>query len=74
MTTIHVNDVWARKEPLGDSYDEVKVVGVVDHAATRPNEYTIQSTTEFGDTLQTDAEGLTDFCDLIASGEAWDWS
>jgi hypothetical protein len=74
MSTPHINDVWARREPQGDAYDTVKVVGLVDHAATRPNEYTIQSTSEFAPTLQTDAAGLTQFCDLVSSGDSWDWS
>jgi hypothetical protein len=66
---INVGDIWARREKLGDPYDEVRVSGVVDHAGLRPPEFSIESTTEFGPTLQTDAAGLLDYCDLVSSGD-----
>jgi hypothetical protein len=72
---ITVGDVFARKKPLGDPYDEVRVCGLVTHDGQRPNEYTIQSTTEFANTLQTDRSGLVDFCDRISAAdpdETWE--
>ena len=74
--TINVGDIWQRKEPIkGDDYNEIRVCGVVGHAGERPDEYSIESTTEFGPVLQTDAEGITNFCTLISSGDPeGDWS
>ena len=58
-----------------DPFDEVRVVGEVFVGEGEPAEYTIVSTGEFGPTVQTAAEGLTDFCDLVSSGDPEDdWS
>jgi hypothetical protein len=77
MSTINVNDVYARREPVGDAYDEVRVCGVVGHGGQRPDEYSIESTTTFGPVLQTDAAGILEHCDRISSGDpedAWETS
>ena len=61
--------------PQGDGYDLIRVCGLVDHAGERPAEYSIESTTEFRPVLQTDAEGITGYCDLVTSGDPEeDWS
>ncbi|MFI4977729.1 MAG: hypothetical protein ACHQC8_03490 [Solirubrobacterales bacterium] len=69
MSAINVGDRWKRREPMGDAYDEITVCGLVDHAGRRPSEYSIASATSFGPVLQTDAAGIIDFCDLVASGD-----
>jgi hypothetical protein len=65
---INVGDVWARREKLDDAYDVVRVVGLVDHAGTRPSEWTIASELGFHPVLQTDVAGF-DCCDLVSSGD-----
>jgi len=70
MTRINVGDVWARDNPIGDEFDRVRVVGLVDCAGRTPNEFTIISdTAEFGAVIQTDAAGILDFCKLVSSGD-----
>jgi hypothetical protein len=44
---INVNDVWRRREPLGDTFDEIVVRGCVDHASFRPSVWVITSATDF---------------------------
>jgi hypothetical protein len=68
---INVGDRWKRVELLGDAYDEVVVTGKVDHAGFRPDEWSIASATDdFGPTVQTTADGILDFCELVTSGRA----
>jgi hypothetical protein len=66
---INVNDVWKRKTPVGDDFDEIVVCGLVDHASRLPNEYTVRSATAFGSPVQTDAAGILDHCELVTSGD-----
>ena len=65
---IHIGDRWRRRVESHDPYDEIIVTGLVDHAGYRPNEYSIQSATAFLPTIQTTAQGIYDFCDLVTSG------
>jgi hypothetical protein len=69
MTQIHVGDVYARREPLGNDFDTIKVVGLVDHKGFRPDEWTVQPAHVFGPTIQTTAEGITEFCNLVTAAE-----
>jgi hypothetical protein len=72
---INVNDVWRRREPLGDTFDEIVVRGCVDHASFRPSVWVITSATDFGPVLQTTASGILDSCDLVSSGDPEaDWT
>ncbi len=76
MSAINVGDVWKRRCELHDEFDEVRVTGLVSHAGFRPDEWSLQSaTSDFGPTIQTTAEGLTDHCELVTSGDPdADWT
>jgi hypothetical protein len=71
---IIVGQVWKRRKPLGDPYDEVRVAGRVDFAGQREDEWTL-SPVPFGNVIQTDAAGILEFCDLLTpAAEPEDWS
>jgi hypothetical protein len=69
MTAINVGDVWKRREPLDDPYDEIVVCGIVGCDGKRPDEYSIESAHIFGPVLQSDREGILQWCDLVSSGD-----
>jgi hypothetical protein len=70
-----VGDIYSRRVKFGDAYDLIRIVGLVDFAGERPNEYTLQPANDFGATIQSDAAGILDHCDLISSGDPDDeWS
>jgi hypothetical protein len=74
---IAVGDIWKRRVEAHDDFDRIVVTGLVNHAGFRPDEWSIQSaTSDFGPTVQTTAQGISDFCDRVSSGdpEADEWA
>jgi hypothetical protein len=73
---INVNDVWKRRVEQHDAYDRVRVVGRIDNAGERPDEWTVQPAGEFGGVVGTTAAGIFDHCDLVSSGDpdSEDWA
>jgi hypothetical protein len=71
---IIVGQVWRRREPVGDEYDTVKIVGRVDFAGQREDEWTL-SPIPFGSVIQSASEGIVEYCELLSEApEPDDWT
>jgi hypothetical protein len=74
-TRVEVGQVWKRRVELHDPYDVVKVVGMIDNAGERQNEWTVAPRDDFGAVIGTTAAGILDHCDLVeaAPGADTEW-
>jgi hypothetical protein len=74
MTNIEVGSIWKRRVEFHDEFDVVRVVGRVFMGEGQESEYTITPANEFGEIVQTAAEGILEHCELVQPGAEADWT